>query len=149
MEKWRNSWWVQFFWNACMSWVLRLCLNLNFFALVLKMLTPIEPVSDCLQYIKQCLLNCEIFFFLETIAIYYFDCTSIVINCSWTKFIALIVNVLVFFMQIFAGPFCAFLLERSLTSQVTFSRFRSSFLSDLYCFHSEVKLVANIKSVTA
>ena len=36
--------------------------------------------------------------------------------------------------------FCAFLLEYSLTSHVTFSRFRSSFLSDLYCSHSEVKL---------
>ena len=32
---------------------------------------------------------------------------------------------------------------------MTFSRFRSLFLSVPYCFHSEVKLVANIKSVTA
>ena len=32
---------------------------------------------------------------------------------------------------------------------MTFSRFRSSFLSDLFCSHSEVKLVANIKSVAA
>ena len=31
-----------------------------------------------------------------------------------------------------------------MTSQVTFSRFRSSFLSDLYGSHSAVKLVANI-----
>ena len=29
-------------------------------------------------------------------------------------------------------------------SQLTFSHFRSSFLSDLYWSHSEVKLVANI-----
>ena len=32
---------------------------------------------------------------------------------------------------------------------MTFSRFRSSFLSDLYCSHSEVKLVAKIKSIAA
>ena len=32
----------------------------------------------------------------------------------------------------------------SLTSEVTFSRFRSSFLSDLYCGHSQVQLVAKI-----
>ena len=36
-----------------------------------------------------------------------------------------------------------------LTSQVTFSRFRSSFLSHIYCSHSKVKLVANKKSVAA
>ena len=52
-------------------------------------------------------------------------------------------------MQIFHLTILRFFLEHSLTSQVTFSRFRSSFLSDLYCSHSEVKLVANIKSVTA
>ena len=44
---------------------------------------------------------------------------------------------------------CAFLLEHSLTSQVTFSRFRSSFSSDLDCSHFEVKLVADIKAVAA
>ena len=54
------------------------------------------------------------------------------------------------FMQILSlGRFCAFLLEHSLTSQVTFSRFRSSFLSDLYCSHSEVKLAAKIKLIAA
>ena len=53
------------------------------------------------------------------------------------------------FMQFFAWPFCAFLLELSLTSQVTFSRFRSSFLSDLYYSHSEVKLFSKIKSIAA
>ena len=36
-----------------------------------------------------------------------------------------------------------------MTSQVTFSCFHSSFLSDVYCSHSEVKPVANIKSVAA
>ena len=41
--------------------------------------------------------------------------------------------------------FCAFFREYS---QVTFSRFRSSFLSGLYCSHSEVKLAANINSIT-
>ena len=30
---------------------------------------------------------------------------------------------------------------------MTFSRFRSSFLSDLYCSHSEVKLVAKVKLI--
>ena len=45
---------------------------------------------------------------------------------------------------LFLCTFCAFLLEHSLTSHVTFSRFRSSFLSNLYCSHSEVKPVANI-----
>ena len=70
-------------------------------------------------------------------------------NCSWTKFIANIVNVMVVLWNFFAGPFCDFLLEHSLTSQVTFSRFRSSFLTDLYCPQSEVKLVANVKSVAA
>ena len=51
-------------------------------------------------------------------------------------------------MQILLDHFGAFLLELSLSSQVTFSRFRSSFLSDLFSSHSEVKLV-NIKSVAA
>ena len=36
-----------------------------------------------------------------------------------------------------------------LTSQVTFSRFRSSVLSDIYCSYSEVKLVVIINSVAA
>ena len=36
-----------------------------------------------------------------------------------------------------------------MTSQVTFSDFHSSFLSDLFCSHSEVKLVAYINSVAA
>ena len=32
---------------------------------------------------------------------------------------------------------------------MTFSRFRSSFLSDLYCSHSDTKLVAKIISIAA
>ena len=44
-----------------------------------------------------------------------------------------------FYANFLPDCFCAFLLEHSLTSQVTFSRFRSAFLSDLYCSHSEVK----------
>ena len=53
-----------------------------------------------------------------------------------------------FFYAIFSLKlFCAFLLEHSLTSQVNFSRLRSSFLSDLYCFDSELKPAANIKLV--
>ena len=44
----------------------------------------------------------------------------------------------------FLCKFCAFL-EHPLTFQVTVSRFRSSFFSDLYC--CEVKRVANIKLV--
>ena len=44
-----------------------------------------------------------------------------VFNCSWTKFIAIMVNVLVFCMQILLDRFWSFL-EHSLTSQVTFSR---------------------------
>ena len=32
---------------------------------------------------------------------------------------------------------------------MTFSRFRSSFFSDRYCSHSEIKLAANIKVVAA
>ena len=43
--------------------------------------------------------------------------------------------------------FCAFLLEHSLNFQVKFSCFRCSFLNDLYCSHSELKPIANIKSV--
>ena len=73
----------------------------------------------------------------------------LVFNCFWKKFIAIIINVLVFFMQFFRLTILRFFLEHSMTSQVTFSRFRSSFLSNLCCSHSEVKLVANIKSVTA
>ena len=49
-------------------------------------------------------------------------------------------------MQNFCLPFFAFLLEHSLTSQVTFSRFRLSFLSDLFF---SLKLFANIKSIAA
>ena len=66
------------------------------------------------------------------------------------KFVAFIENMLVFFHAIFLlDRFCAFLLEHSLTSQVTFSRFRSSFLSDVYCAHTEVKLFAKMKSISA
>ena len=64
-------------------------------------------------------------------------------------FMAIIVNVLVFFMQIFRLTILHFSSKTFFDSQVTFSRFRSSFLSDLYYSHSEVKLVANIKSVAA
>ena len=62
---------------------------------------------------------------------------------------AIIVNVLVFFMQIFCLTILRFFQEHSLTSQVTFSRFHFSFLSDLCCSHSKGKLVANIKSVAS
>ena len=44
--------------------------------------------------------------------------------------------------------FCTFLLEHSLTSEETFSRFRS-FLRDIYCSHSEVKLVVETKMIAA
>ena len=70
-------------------------------------------------------------------------------NCSRTKFVTIIVNVLVFYAFFLPDRFCAFLLKHSLTSQVTFSRFRSLFLSGLYCSHSEVKIVAEIKSIAA
>ena len=76
-------------------------------------------------------------------------CYGGIINCPQTKFGAIIVNVLVFFDAKFSlDCFCAVLLEHSLTSQVTFSRYRSSFLSDLYCSRSELKL-AEIKSIAA
>ena len=52
-----------------------------------------------------------------------------------------------FLCKFSAGLFFAFLLEHSLTSQVTFSRFHFSFLSDLDCSHSEVKRVAKIKLI--
>ena len=69
-------------------------------------------------------------------------------NCSRTKFVAFIVSVLVHFFNVNFSlvRFCAFLLELSLTSQVTFFSSRYSFLSDLYCSHTEAKLVAKIKS---
>ena len=54
-----------------------------------------------------------------------------------------------FYANFLLDYFSAFILENFLTSQVIFSRFRSSVLSDLYFTHSEVKLVANIKSVAA
>ena len=57
---------------------------------------------------------------------------------------------LVFFHANFLlDHFCAFPLEHALTSQVTFSLFRASFLRNLYCSHSEVKLVAKISSISA
>ena len=69
-------------------------------------------------------------------------CYGELINSPRAKFVAIIVNVLVFFNAKFSlDRFCAFRLEHSSTSQVTSSRFRSSFLCDLYCSHSEVKLV--------
>ena len=76
---------------------------------------------------------------------------NVIFNCSRTKFVAIIVKVLLFLFHanFSLDRFCVFPLEHSLTSQVTFLRFRSSILSDLYCFHSDVKLVANIKSTTA
>ena len=52
-------------------------------------------------------------------------------NCSGTKFTAIIVNVLDFMQVFLLDGFCALFLERFLTSQVAFSRFRASFLSDL------------------
>ena len=54
-----------------------------------------------------------------------------------------------FFENVLLDRFCSFVLEHSLTFQVTFSRFRSSFLNDLYCSYSEVKLVAKIKAIAA
>ena len=45
--------------------------------------------------------------------------------------------------------FCAFLLEYSVTSQVTFSRFPSPFPSDLNCSHSEAKPVSKRKVIAA
>ena len=53
----------------------------------------------------------------------------------------------IFYANFLLDRSCAFLLEHFLTSQVTFSRFRTSFLSDFYCSHSKVKLVANKKTV--
>ena len=47
-------------------------------------------------------------------------------------------------MQIFCLTILRFSARTFFDSQVTFSRFRSSFLSNLYCSQSEVKLVANI-----
>ena len=71
-------------------------------------------------------------------------------NCSRTTFAAIIVNVLVFFNANFSlDRFGASLGKPFLTSQVTFSRFRSSFLSDLYCSHSEIKLFDKLKSIAA
>ena len=58
-------------------------------------------------------------------------------------------RVVLFYANFSLDRFCAFLIEHSLTSHVTFSGFRSSFLSDLYCTHSEVKLVAKIKPIAA
>ena len=49
-------------------------------------------------------------------------------------------------LQFFCSTISRFSLEYFFSSQVSFSRFRSSFLSDVYCSHSEVNLVANIKS---
>ena len=49
------------------------------------------------------------------------------------------------FLQIFCWTVCDFLLDHSLTSQMTFSSLSLLILSDLYCSHSTVKLVANIK----
>ena len=54
-------------------------------------------------------------------------------------------HVLVFFMQIFRLTILRFS-SRTFFDSSELSRFRSSFLSDFYCFYSEVKLVANIKS---
>ena len=59
------------------------------------------------------------------------------VHSNYCKFVGLLCN-------FFAWPFCAFLLEHSLTSQATFSRFHYAFLTDLNCSHSEVKLVPNI-----
>ena len=83
--------------------------------------------------------------------------TGYLYNCSWTKFIAIIVNVLVynykriaiivtFLCTFFAWQFCDFLREHSLTSQVTFHAFVLHFWVILL---RSVKLVANIKSVAA
>ena len=66
-------------------------------------------------------------------------------NCSSTKFIIIIVNVL-FFMQIFRLTILRFSSRIISDTSSDCSRFRSSFLSDLYCSYSQVKFVANIKS---
>ena len=61
-------------------------------------------------------------------------------NCSRTKCVVIFVNV-------FGSTVYELFFDHSLSSQVTFFRFRSSFLSDLYCAHSELKLVAKIKLI--
>ena len=59
-------------------------------------------------------------------------------NCSWTKFIAIIVNVLVFFMQIFLVTVLRF-------SSRTFFDFWSDFLT-LSCFIFEWSLFLSLRS---
>ena len=77
-----------------------------------------------------------------------FEC-RLIFNWSWTKFIEIIVNVLVFILQIFRLTILSFSSRTLLISQVTFSRLRSAFLSDLFCSLTEVKLDAKIKSIAA
>ena len=58
-----------------------------------------------------------------------------IFNCARTKFEAIIVNVRVFCnAKLSLDLFCAVVLEHSLTSQVTFSRF--SIFEYLNCAHS-------------
>ena len=52
-------------------------------------------------------------------------------------------------MQIFRLTILHFSSRAFLTSQVIFSGFRSLLLCELFCSHSEVKLVANIMLVAA
>ena len=68
-------------------------------------------------------------------------------NCSQTKLVALFLYVLVFFMQFFR--LTVFALSCRLFSDFSsdFSRFRASILSDVYCPHSAVRLLAKIKSI--
>ena len=77
----------------------------------------------------------RLFVFHEVLC-YLFFLKELLINCSGTKFVAIIVNVLVFYANFSLDIFCAFLREHFLTPQMTFS-FRSSFSIELYCSHSK------------
>ena len=70
-------------------------------------------------------------------------------NCSRTNFAAIIVNVLVFLMQIFLlDRFCSVSCRTFFDFSINFFTL-CSFFSNLYCSHSEMKLVAKIKLIAA
>ena len=58
-------------------------------------------------------------------------------------------NVRVLFAKFLLDRFCVFVPEDCSTSQVIFSGYSSSFLSDLNCSHCLMKFVAYVKAIVA
>ena len=72
---------------------------------------------------------------------YYYELLSNEVLSNYCKHVSL------FYAKFWLDCFCDFVLQHSLTSQVTCLRLSSSFLCNPNCCHSEVNFFANVKAI--